>query len=88
MSEMLDRIAKAICCPDGCRAKIAADCGSYIYCQEAAAVLKAMPEPTKPMLDAYMGALEAPLPEGDKRYPYYRMKAVKRYNAMIRAAVK
>lgn len=44
------------------------------------AIMPAMP--TKDMLDAYMRALEAPLPDGDKRYPYYRTKAIKRYCAM------
>ena len=42
-------------------------------------------EPTKPMLDAYMGALDQPLPDGDKRYPFYRSKAIKRYAAMVAA---
>lgn len=42
--------------------------------------------PTKDMLDAYMHALEAPLPEDDKRYPYYRSKAIKRYCAMLAAS--
>ncbi len=61
--------------------------------REAATALRApsgwrlVPEmPTKDMLDAYMAALEAPLPDGDKRYPYYRAKAIKRYCAMLAAA--
>lgn len=92
MSEMLERMAREICrvtCPlvtqrKPCQSSCQAD-GDILRraISQARAGAAALREPTKAMIDAYMRALEQPLPEGDKRYPYYRAKAIKRYQAMI-----
>jgi hypothetical protein len=99
MSEMILRVAKAMF--DKLRADdgpwtlaqgegptaITLD-GSFDLTDVAIAAIDALHDPTKPMLDGYMAALESPLPQDDKRYPYYRTKAIKRFNAMIDGALK
>lgn len=58
MYEMLDRVARAICCPDGCKGDTGSGNPCYISGEDAMAMrqaraaIQAMREPTYEMVDA------------------------------------
>lgn len=52
MSEMIERVAKAICCPNGCLATLDCSIPNKRDMEKAKAAIEAMREPTEAMLDA------------------------------------
>ena len=82
-SSMVERVAKAI---------NEAQCGGIYQRQSdaaeamARAAIASMREPTKAMLDAYLTALENPCDPRER--PWHAVKARKRWEAMIGAALK
>lgn len=84
---MIDELAKAICCPSGCKSQPKCNmetCGG-LYRECALAVLRRLREPTPEMVDAGTASLSgypAQFPDED-----YTDDARKMYRAMIDAAI-
>lgn len=81
MSEMVERVARAICCPHGCRNVDTqyAVCQAGTYRADARAAIEAMREPTEAMVNAcveYAGA-----------YDVQHTEARDNYRAMIAVAL-
>ncbi len=52
MTEMIARVARAICCPGGCLMQDSANCMWKDYTRHADAVFAALDDPTKAMVNA------------------------------------
>ena len=76
---MLEKMAAAICCYDGCRHSDT--CGAHGYEVKARAVLEAMMEPTEAMLNAGVNGVR----DFDRHYDNPRDSTTFVWQAMIQA---